>query len=275
MTRRACLSIVLPRSAAGTPFLPPKGEKNMKKLCAWLLTLVLAVTCLGSAFAQEETTVWKVLKELLQGRRLTLTVHAEGDCELAEKLAALGNIVCVASQTEQEIHLDVSCDADTYLKATVTENGLQLDTNLLDGQALSCDWEALAPKVSVMTADNGAQTVKVSMTGPDQELINFSCKATAAEAAYQVEVTGGFITGPGSVYSLWDSMSAEADGASREFAFTYDENELLLEASGQSSVTDEAGCTVLTRVDDFTVYLNEDEMGRLMLHSEWRVEEKP
>ncbi len=105
----------------------------MKKLCALLLILALLLTSFGGAVAQEAASVWKPINQLLHGRRLFLTVHGEGDCELAEKMAFLVSIVCVASQTEQETHLDVSCDAVPYLKAAVTEKGLQLDMNLLDG----------------------------------------------------------------------------------------------------------------------------------------------
>ena len=46
----------------------------MKKLCAWMLSVLVLVSCLaGSAMAEAETDAFGLFSALLGGRELTLT----------------------------------------------------------------------------------------------------------------------------------------------------------------------------------------------------------
>lgn len=234
----------------------------MKKNVASILAAVMLLTCFCcTAFAED--SVYTLLSELMNGREFTLTVSAEDVDGLEDILAPYGTAVCSVKQENDEIVLSVTCDSDTYLTASATAQGVHLETNFIDMEPVTCDWETLMPNITV--TDDGAKTIKIGMTGPDRELINFSFKVKGESLTdYQAEVYIGFITGPGAVYSLWDSFGATDGSSSHDFAFTWSESELLLEGTGTETSAD----GVVTRDDEITVCLNEEEIGTVNAHSE-------
>lgn len=245
----------------------------MKKICAWTLSVLVLVFCLaGSAMAEAETDVYDLFAALLNGCELTLTVSAENIDGLEDIIPPYSSMICVVKQENNQILINVSCDSEAYLIAFADEQCVRLETNLLDMESMEFDWDSLMPNFS-LTKEEGSCALKISMTGPDRELINFSCKVRGTELTdYQVDIQGGFITGPGAVYGLWDSLGAKQGSSSRDFAITYDESEVLLEATGKEEVSiDEDGCTTITRVEDCTVFQDEEEIGTLTIRSVLRI----
>ena len=103
------------------------------------------------------------------------------------------------------------------------------------------------------------------MTGPDSELISLSVKVVRAQGDEslweQWEIIGGFITGPGSVCSLWDS-GEQAEGVTKHtVAFTYDEHELMTEGTGRIAQAD----GVLSGEEAADILLDEEDIGSLRL----------
>ena len=111
--------------------------------------------------------------------------------------------------------------------------------------------------------------VSVRMTGPDHELITFSCKIIGSEPAdCTAEVHIGYITGPGNVHSLWDGITSHEGKAGREFYFTFSEEEYAIEGEGTTAMrTAEDGMTFIDRDEECLVTYNEDELGTVTFHS--------
>lgn len=235
----------------------------MKKICALILTLALC--CCTAAVA--ESNVYDLLTGLMNGRTFTQTLDAE-NVDGIEGLEEMGRVNCTAAQADGVITLSMTCESDAYLLATAAAGGVHLETNLVAMEPVDVTWETLAPNVAVSEDDNGAKSIKIGMTGPDREMINFSVKVKGADLSdYQVEFNGGFITGPGAVYSLWDCIGARDGSSSREFAFTYDEHEVYFEAEGEETVTEADGGMTIDRTEELAVSLDEEEIGALTLLS--------
>ena len=235
----------------------------MKKM----LALLLAMLFLGVCFAQAESaeSVYDVLSGFMNGRIFTLTVSAESEAEeLANVIAQYGAVTCALRQENDEILLTAACEGDAYLNAAATKDGVRFDTNLIENGTFSSDWAALAP---VITWEAGV--FSVTMTGPDHELIRFTCKASGESPDdCQVEIDIGYITGPGNVHSLWDGITNEDGETSREFFFTFSEEEYGMECEGTSTIgTAHDGSTVITREETGILTYQEDELGEITFHS--------
>ena len=235
----------------------------MKKMLALLLTILL----LGACFAQAENveSVYDVLNSLMSGRTFTLTVSAESETEeLANVIAQYGAVTCALRQENDEILLTAACEGDAYLNAAATKDGVRFDTNLIENGTFSSDWAALAP---VITREAGM--FSVTMTGPDHELIRFTCKVSGATPDdCQVEIDIGYITGPGNVHSLWDGITNENGETSREFFFTFSEEEYGMECEGTSTTESvEDGSLIITREETGVLTYQEDVLGEIIFRS--------
>lgn len=222
---------------------------------------------LGGCFAQAESaeSVYDVLTHLMSGRTFTLTVTAESEAEeLANVIAQYGAVTCTLRQENDEILLTAVCDGDAYLNATATKDGVRFDTNLIENGTFSSDWAALVPVIT-----RAVGMFSVTMTGPDHELIRFTCKASGESPDdCQVEIDIGYITGPGNVHSLWDSITNEDGKSSREFYFTFSEEEYGMECEGASSTeTAEDGSLIITREETGVLTYQEDELGEIIFRS--------
>lgn len=247
----------------------------MKKLCVWMLSVLALVSCLaGSAMAEAETDAFGLFSALLGGRELTLTVSAENIDGLEEFFAPCGSVMCTVKQENNQIVASVTCDGGAYLLAAADAQGIRLETNLLDAASIQCGWDTLMPNIT-LTGGEESRVLKITITGPDRELINFSCKVVGNTLDdYQLSFQGGLITGPGAVYGLWDNLSGKQGRTTRDFALTYDESEILVEAFGEETVeSEETGCVIIHRRDDCTVYLDEDEIGSLTICSALRIQQ--
>ena len=234
----------------------------MRKTMVLLLALVLVFT--GSAAAQAESTVYDLLSRLVAGRMFTLTVSAEAEGSLAETIQQYGTVTCTLGTEAGGIVLNASCEGKAYLTARATAEEVSFETNLFENGAFRSSWAALEPAV---TAGNGE--ISIRMTGPDHELITFSCKVTGTDPAdCEVEIHIGFITGPGNVHSLWDGITSRDGEAGREFYFTFSEEEYALEGEGAAvAETGGDGALVVTRDEELTVLHNEEELGTVMFRS--------
>lgn len=235
----------------------------MKKITALLLVVFLIASLSISAFADSENDVYSLLTGLVNGRSFMLTVTAEDVDGLEDFLAPYVSFVCTVKQEDDTIVLDVTAEGEAYLKATANAEGVTLSTNFIEMEDVVTTWDALMPNITVENED--IKVIKIGMTGPNQELISLSFKLKGESLDdYQAEVYVGFITGPGAVYTLWDSFGAKDGSSNRDFAFTWDESEVLTEGSGTEAFED--GCIV--RDDETTVYQDDEEIGTLTIHSE-------
>lgn len=236
----------------------------MKKITALLLAVLLVASLSVSAFAEGENDVYALLSGLMNDREFTLTVTAEEIDGLEEYLEPYGTVVCNVKQEDDTIVLDVTTEGEAYLKAAANAEGVMLSTNFIEMDDVVTTWDVLLPNVTV-TKDESSASVKIGMTGPNQELINFSVKIKGTDLAdYSAEFYIGFITGPGTVYTLWDSISGENGETARDFAFTWDEYELIAEASGEEAAED--GC--ISRSDVCSFFMDDEEIGTVTVHSE-------
>ena len=234
----------------------------MRKGIAVLLTLLLLL--IPAAQAENSLSVYDVLVKWMDGRQFTLSVIAEASEGLADIIAPYGTVTCILRQENEQITLNAFCEGDAYLNVCATAEAVRIDTNLIENGVFESDWAALAPKVSV-----DAHQINVTMTGPDHELISFSCKVAGSDPTdCEVEVHIGFITGPGNVHSLWDGIANEAGETSREFYFTFSEEEYAIEGEGTNAVEiAEDGSVTLFREEECTVTYNEDEIGTVTIRS--------
>ena len=234
----------------------------MKKITVLLLALML----LFSLDARAESPVYDLLARLMGGREFILTVEAEGDGELAGVIGRYGKVTCTLRQEDGRIVLNASCDgeAGAYLNAYATAEGAGFDTNLIENGSFQTGWAQLAPEVSA-----GAEEINVRMTGPDHELITFTCKVSGGRLTdCAVEIHVGYITGPGNVHSLWDGVTIREGEASREFYFTFSEEEYAVEGEGSADVrTEEDGTTYITRDEECLITYQDDELGTVTFHS--------
>lgn len=224
--------------------------------------LLLGVCC---AQAESVESVYDVLSQLMNGRTFTLTVTAESEAEeLANTIAQYGAVTCTLRQENDEILLAAACDGDAYLNAAATKEGLRFDTNLIENGTYAGDWADLAP---VITREEGL--FSVTMTGPDHEMIRFTCKVSGeAPDDCQVEIDIGYITGPGNVHSLWDGITNEGSETSREFYFTFSEEEYGMECEGASTTESaEDGSLIITREETGVLTYQEDELGEITFRS--------
>lgn len=241
----------------------------MRKYCAWMLALVLVVSMTACAFAEGENDVYGLLSGLMNGHSFTLTVTAEEAEGLEEFLAPYGSFLCTLQQEEDTIVLDVTTEGEAFLKATATAEGVTISTNFVEMEDVSVTWQTLVPNVT-LTREEGVVSLKIGMTGPDKELINFTFKAKGTDLSdYSADVYVGFITGPGAIYSLWDSFGAEEGSSVRDFAFTFDEYEVMVYGEGEE-LTEEAedGSVTIVRTDAYTVEYDAEEIGTLTIHAE-------
>jgi hypothetical protein len=232
-----------------------------------MLALLLALLLLGVCFAQAESaeSVYDVLTHLMNGRTFTLTVTAESEAEeLANVIAQYGAVTCTLRQENDEILLTTACDGDAYLTAAATKEGVRFDTNLIENGTFSSNWAALVPVIS-----QEADKFSVTMTGPDHELIRFTCKVSGTMPDdCQVEIDIGYITGPGNVHSLWDGITNAGSETIREFYFTFSEEESGLEGEGTTlTETAEDGSVTITREETCALTYQEDEAGEITFRS--------
>ena len=232
-----------------------------------MLALLLALLLLGVCFAQAESaeSMYDVLTHLMNGRTFTLTVTAESEAEeLANVIAQYGAVTCTLRQENDEILFTAACDGDAYLNAAATKEGVRFDTNLIENGTFSSNWAALVPVIS-----QEADKFSVTMTGPDHELIRFTCKVSGTTPDdCQVEIDIGYITGPGNVHSLWDGMTNDSGETSREFYFTFSEEEYGLECEGASTTESaEDGSLIITREETGVLTYQEDELGEITFRS--------
>lgn len=233
----------------------------MKKQTCFLLSMLLV---LGVLNAGAESAVFDTLTRLMNNRIFTLTVSAESTDSLAEIIERYGTVRCDLHQEEDRIVLDAVCDGDAYLKATATADGVEFETNLIENGSFSSNWAALEPQ---LTETEGR--ISVTMTGPDHELIRFTCSVEGTDVTdCQVEIDIGYITGPGNVHSLWDGITNKETETSREFFFTFSEEEYALEGEGTLlAERGEDGGLTLSRDETCTVTYLEDELGEVIFHS--------
>ena len=222
---------------------------------------------MGMCVAQADNTdsVYDVLNGLINGRTFTLTVNAESDADkAAELISRYGSVTCTLCQEKDEILLAIVCDGDAYLNAAATKDGIGFETSLLGNGSFHSSWDALEP---VVLEENG--TVSITMTGPDHELIRFTCKVSGTDPDdCQAEIDIGYITGPGNVHSLWDGITNKSSETSREFYFTFSEEEYGMECEGTSTVEiDEDGSMIITREETGTLTYQEDDLGEITFHS--------
>ena len=107
------------------------------------------------------------------------------------------------------------------------------------------------------------------MTGPDHELIRLTCSVSGSSPDdCQVEIDIGYITGPGNVHSLWDGITCNGSETSREFFFTFSEEEYGIAGEGTVDCQEtEDGGLVITRDEECIVTYQEDELGAVIFHS--------
>ena len=240
----------------------------MKKLTALLLTLMTLLSCLWlCATAEEDPNLYRLYAELLGNREITLSVNAENVVGLEDTLAPYGTVVCTVKQEAGKIIVHVTCDDELLASAEADEAGIRVESTLLGISPLELTWEALNPNVTI-THEDGS-TIKTSMTGPEQELINFTAKVQGTDlSSYKLCFQGGFITGPGAVYGLWDDLTSKDGSTSRNFCVTFAESELVVEGSGEETAeTAEDGALTITRIENCTVSMDEEDIGTLTIHS--------
>lgn len=240
----------------------------MKKLFALLLTAVMLIACVPArAAAEEPTNVYDLFSGLLAGRNMTLTVAAE-NVDLPEDLTIPADMVCTARQEEDTILMEITCGAETMVKATLTAEGAAVETALETLPSVECTWETLNPHIS-LTKDGDAAQLKISMTGPRQELLNFSVKVKGTELDnYAVSVQASLITGPGVIYGIYDDFSVRDGVSTRCAEYTWDESVLTADGEGEEICTvSKDGTLTITRTDACTVLLNDDEIGTVTFHS--------
>ena len=228
----------------------------MKKLTALLLTLMTLLSCLWlCATAEEEPDLYQLYAELLGNREITLTVNAENVVGLEDTLAPYGTVVCSAKQEAGKIIVHVTCGDELLASAEADEVGIRVESTLLGISPLELTWEALNPRVTI-THEDGS-TIKTSMTGPEQELINFTAKVQGTNLNnYKLSFQGGFITGPGAVYSLWDDLTSKDGSTDRNFCVTFGESEIVVDGSGmETTKTTEDGTLTVTRIEHCTVFV--------------------
>ena len=241
----------------------------MKKITALLLAAVMLIACVtGMARAEETANVYDLFSGLLDGKTMTLTVTAE-DVDLSEEIPLPGDMVCTACTTEDAIVITFTCDGEAVAAATLNTEGVTLETILEGLETISCSWETLNPSIT-MTREENKAALKISMTGPEQELINFSVKVTGTELNnYAVSVQAGFITGPGAIYALYDDFSSEEGKSYRCTAYTWDEYMLSAEGDGEETAeVAEDGTMTVIRTDVCTVLMDDDEIGTVTFRSE-------
>ncbi len=230
-----------------------------------ILLLVFLLLGLCTAHAESPDSVYEVLSGLLSERTFTLTVSAESDTDALNLIIAqYGTVFCTLGQEDNEIHLKASCDGDAFLNAALSKEGVSFQTNLIKNRTFACSWPELEPSILYE-----ADAFSVTMTGPDHELIRFNCQVQGTDPSdCQVEIDIGYITGPGNVHSLWDSITSKDGESSREFYFTFSEEEYGIAGDGTASVeTAENGGITLTREENCTVMYQEDELGDITFRS--------
>ena len=237
----------------------------MKKMFSVLLCVLLLLTAQPAAFA-EEPSVYDALMSFVDGREFSLTVRAETEAEgrLADMLSAYGTIRATLRQEGDELLLHAACEGDAYLKLTANAETVSFETNLLENGRQSYAWSALEPSVIL-----DGERFEVSMTGPDHELIRFSFEISAESAEeYDLEIQIGYITGPGNVHSLWDGVGCHGGESSREFYFSFSEEEYAVEGDGVEILNRAAdGGLTITRDDEYTVTYLDDELGNVSVHT--------
>ena len=241
----------------------------MKKACLFVLVSLLLLVG-ASAVAESDASVYSILVSLMNERQFTLTVSAEGTDAVAEKIAEYGKITCTLRQEKGRIILNGVCEGDAYLTAVATPEDIRIETNLIENGSMAFDWASLLPNASMTVDEKGAKTVSARMTGPDHEMIDFTCKVLASDLTdYQVEIRIGYITGPGNVHSLWDGLVHQDGEASREFYFTFSEDELDIVGDGaETAETAEDGTITITRDETYLVTFDEEEQGELTIHAQ-------
>ena len=235
----------------------------LKKMLALLLAMLLLSMC--CAQAENDESVYDVLTHLINGRTFALTVSAESEAEdLANVIARYGTVTCTLHQESDAILLTADCDGEAYLHVAATKDGVRFDTSLMENGAFSGTWADLKP---VITQE--ANMFSVTMTGPDHEMIRFTCRVSGTSPDdCQVEIDIGYITGPGNVHSLWDGITNAEGKSNREFFFTFSEEEYGIVCEGTSSVeTAQDGSTILTREETGSLTYQEDELGEIIFHS--------
>lgn len=241
----------------------------MKKLTALLLTLMTLLSCLWlCATAEEEPNLYRLYAELLGNREITLTVNAENVVGLEDALAPYGTVVCTAKQETGKISVRVTCGDELLASAEADEAGIRVESALLGIDPMELTWKALNPHVTAVT-EGASSTIESSMTGPERELIRFTAKVQGTDLSnYKLSFQGGFITGPGAVYGLWDDLTGSNGSTSRDFCVTFGESEIVVEGSGaETTETAEDGTLTITRIENCTVSMNEEEIGTLTIHS--------
>lgn len=226
--------------------------------------MLLSCLCICT-MAAEEPNLYQLYAKLLGNREITLTVNAENVVGLEDTLTPYGTVVCIAKQKAGKITVRVTCGDELLVSAEADEAGIQVESALLGIAPMELTWETLNPHTTV-TCEDGS-TIKTSMTGPEQELINFTAKVQGTDLNdYKLSFQGGFITASGAVYGLWDNLTGSNGSISRDFCVTFGEGEIVVEGSGEEATeTAENGTLTVTRIENCTVYLNEEEIGTLTI----------
>lgn len=246
----------------------------MKKVFAILMAVCMLAACMGiPVSAAPEDNVYDLFVSLLHGHSTCLTVTAEDVTGMEEMPLPCTQMVWTAVQKDDQLVLEILCDGISAAKATMTAQDVTLETALEALPSITCTWETLAPKITV-SREGDISLVKVSMTGPEQELINFSMKVKGTGAdSYAASFQSGLITGPGVIYGIYDDFGAENGVSERSFSYTWDVSMFSIEAEGEETcdITKD-GTMTITRVDECTVLLDDDEIGTLTLRSVWTFE---
>ena len=239
----------------------------MKKLISLLLTTLVLFSCLSMCAMAEEPSLYALYSRLLGDREITLTVTSENVTGLEEALAPYGTVVCSAKQEDGKILLSVTSNGAALAAGEADETGIRVESPLLGIAPTVLSWEALNPRLTLSKED--ASVLSSSMSGPAQELINFSVKVQGTNlTSYALGFQGGFITAPGAVYGLWDDLTGEDGSTTRSFCVTFGESEVVVEGSGEETVEeDEDGTLTITRAEDCTVSMDEEEIGTLTIRS--------
>lgn len=240
----------------------------MKKLTALLLTLMTLLSCLLlCATAEEDPNLYRLYAELLRNREITLSVNTENVVGLEDALAPYGTVVCTAKQEDGKILVSVTCNGEVLAAGEADESGIRVESSLLGIEPTTLSWEALAPHVTL--AEGNDFSLKTSMTGSRQELINFTAKVQGTDlSSYKLCFQGGFITGPGAVHGLWDNLAGKDGSTLRDFCVTFAESEIVVEGSGEETAeTAEDGTLTITRIENCTVSMDEEDIGTLTIHS--------
>lgn len=236
----------------------------MKKTIALLLTLLL-LPVLPFACAEDSVSPYGVLLKMMDGRSWTMTAAVTG----ADTEEGAVPFETASLKLWQDGDGAILCEGilngETVLTARMTAEGFAYDCGMIAEKPQAWTWAEMPPDASLKEKEDGF-SLSLRLNGLDYEHVTVTIDLSGSwPDGYEGEFGYTLMKGSGEICGLWDVFSCSGGETETELIISLISETCLAGEGTETAETGEAGAVTVTRSENVTVTVNDNEAGTAIL----------